>query len=108
MAEEKSKIGSVIATIVLAVVCAAGGWIGGGIFAGYKMTKMAQAMAAQAAMAGGAAQTVAVAVWDGLVQSKIERFLECNLAETLRNTYEAMWNSIRIGVGVDGRCTKEF
>ena len=61
MAEEKSKIGSVIATIVLAVVCAAGGWIGGGIFAGYKMTKMAQAMAAQqAAMAGGVAQTVAV------------------------------------------------
>ena len=61
MAEEKSKIGSVIATIVLAVVCAAGGWIGGGIFAGYKMAKMAQAMAAQqAAMAGGMAQTVAV------------------------------------------------
>ena len=59
--EGKSRIGSVIATVVLAVVCAAGGWIGGGIFAGYKMTKMAQAMAAQqAAMAGGAAQTVAV------------------------------------------------
>ena len=37
---------------------------------------------------------VAVSVWDGLVQSKIERFLECNLAETLRNTYEAMWRSI--------------
>ena len=62
MAEaEKSKIGSVIATVVLAVVCTAGGWIGGGIFAGYKMSKMAQAMAAQqAAMAGGMAQTVAV------------------------------------------------
>ena len=61
MAEEKSKIGSVVATVVLAVVCAAGGWIGGGIFAGYKMSKMAQAMAAQqAAMAGGAVQTVAV------------------------------------------------
>ena len=61
MAEEKSKIGSVIATIVLAAVCVAGGWIGGGIFAGYKMSKMAQAMAAQqAAMAGGMAQTVAV------------------------------------------------
>ena len=61
MAEEKSRIGSVIATVVLAVVCVAGGWIGGGIFAGYKMSKMAQAMAAQqAAMAGGVAQTVAV------------------------------------------------
>ena len=40
--------------------------------------------------------SVAVAVWDGLVQSKIERFLECDLAKTLRNTYEAMWNSIAI------------
>ena len=39
---------------------------------------------------------VAVSVWDGLVQSKIEHFLECGLATTLANTYEAMWNSIRI------------
>ena len=43
--------------------------------------------------------SVAVAVWDGLVQSKIERFLECELATTLRNTYEAMWNSIKSGEG---------
>ena len=41
--------------------------------------------------------SVAVAVWDGLVQSKIERFLECNLVETLRNTYEAMWGAIKNG-----------
>ena len=41
--------------------------------------------------------SVAVAVWDGLVQSKIERFLECNLSETLRNTYEAMWGAIKNG-----------
>ena len=40
--------------------------------------------------------TVAVSVWDGLVQSKIERFLECDLARTLRNTYEAMWKAIAI------------
>ena len=40
--------------------------------------------------------SVAVSVWDGLVQSKIERFLECELGGTLRNTYEAMWNSIAI------------
>ena len=52
--------------------------------------------------------TVAVSVWDGLVQSKIERFLECDLANTLNNTYEAMWNSIRTGAGVKRRCTKEF
>ena len=39
---------------------------------------------------------VAVSVWDGLVQSKIERFLECDLEKTLRNTYEAMWGAIRV------------
>ena len=40
--------------------------------------------------------SVAVSVWDGLVQSKIERFLECDLARTLRNTYEAMWKSVQV------------
>ena len=57
--EQKSKIGSVIATVVLAVVCVAGGWIGGGFYTGYRMSKMAQMMAAQAAMAG-MEQSVAV------------------------------------------------
>ena len=40
---------------------------------------------------------VAVSVWDGLVQAKIERFLECDLEKTLRNTYEAMWGAIKNG-----------
>ncbi len=40
--------------------------------------------------------SVAVAVWDGLVQSKIERFLECELEKTLNNTYEAMWGAIKV------------
>ena len=57
--QEKSKIGSVVATVVLAVVCVAGGWIGGGFYTGYRMSKAAQMMAAQAAMAG-MAQSVAV------------------------------------------------
>ena len=39
---------------------------------------------------------VAVSVWDGLVQSKIERFLECDLTTTLRNTYDAMWQSVKV------------
>ena len=39
---------------------------------------------------------VAVAAWDGLVQSKIERFLECDLKKTLGNTYDAMWKSIKV------------
>ena len=38
---------------------------------------------------------VALSVWEGLVQSKIEHFLECDLAQTLANTYEAMWKEIR-------------
>ena len=39
---------------------------------------------------------VAVAAWDGLVQAKIERFLECDLEKTLGKTYEAMWNAIKV------------
>ena len=39
---------------------------------------------------------VAVSVWDGLVQSKIERFLECDLEKTLRNTYAAMWKAVEV------------
>ena len=39
---------------------------------------------------------VAVSTWDGLVQAKIERFLECELETTLRNTYEAMWGAIKV------------
>ena len=40
--------------------------------------------------------SVAVSVWDGLVQSRIEHFLECDLKSTLSNTYEAMWAAIEI------------
>ena len=53
--ENKSKIGSVIATVVTAAVCVAGGWIGHGIFArgGAEGPNMA-------AMMAGMVQTVAV------------------------------------------------
>ena len=43
-----------------------------------------------------AVATVAVSVWDGLVQSKIQHFLQCDLAQTLKNTYRAMWNEIKV------------
>jgi len=36
-----------------------------------------------------------IAVWDGLVQSRIDHFLPCDLGETLRNAYWAVWESIR-------------
>lgn len=38
--------------------------------------------------------SVGMAVWTGLVRSRIEKFLECDLATTLRRTYQAMWKSI--------------
>jgi len=40
--------------------------------------------------------TVSMAVWNGLVRSKIEKFLQCDLRTTLKNTYEAMWKSIEV------------
>ena len=38
---------------------------------------------------------VCIAIWDGLVQNRIDRFLQCDLTDTLRNAYEAVWNSIK-------------
>ena len=40
--------------------------------------------------------SVSMAVWTGLVRSKIEKFLECDLEQTLRQTYGAMWESVRV------------
>ena len=57
--EERSAVGSVIATVVLAAVCAAGGWIGSGLYTGYKMSKAMAQGGGPAAMAG-MVQTVAV------------------------------------------------
>lgn len=42
-----------------------------------------------------AVAAVSIAVWTGLVRSKIEKFLECDLQMTLRKTYVAMWESIK-------------
>lgn len=39
--------------------------------------------------------TVALALWDGLVQTCIDRFLECDMAETLRHAYGAVWESMK-------------
>jgi len=40
--------------------------------------------------------SVCVALWSGLVRSKIEKFLECDLATTLKNSYAAIWRNIVI------------
>jgi hypothetical protein len=39
--------------------------------------------------------TVAIALWDGLVQAQIDRFLECDLATTLGHAYGALWQGVR-------------
>ena len=39
---------------------------------------------------------VAIALWDGLVQARIDRFLLRDLEQTLRHSYEAIWTRIRI------------
>ena len=39
--------------------------------------------------------TVAIALWDGLVQSRIDHFLVRDLGQTLSHAYEAIWNRIK-------------
>ena len=56
MSEEKSKLGSAVATVVLAAVCVSGGWIGHGILAKRSEARGANA----AAMMAGMPQSVAV------------------------------------------------
>ena len=38
--------------------------------------------------------SVSLSIWNGLVRSKIEKFLQCDLGTTLRKAYAAMWQSI--------------
>ena len=39
--------------------------------------------------------SVCIAMWDGLVHTRIVRILQCDLEDTLRKSYEAVWNAIR-------------
>ena len=43
-----------------------------------------------------AVASVCIAVWDGLVQSRIEKFLECDMTRTLTRSFEAIWRSISV------------
>ena len=40
--------------------------------------------------------TVAIALWDGLVQMRLDGLLQCDMASTLRHAYDAIWQRIRI------------
>ena len=39
--------------------------------------------------------SVCVAIWDGLVQARLDHFLACDLEDTLMKSYEAVWQSIK-------------
>lgn len=45
---------------------------------------------------------VSIALWDGLVQARIDHFLTRDLEQTLRHAYEAIWNRIRIKESKNG------
>ena len=45
---------------------------------------------------------VAIAIWDGLVQARIDHFLTLDLEQTLRHAHEAIWNRIRIKESSNG------
>ena len=40
--------------------------------------------------------SVCMAMWDGLVHMRIARLLQCDLEETLRKSYAAVWDAIRV------------
>jgi len=39
--------------------------------------------------------SVCIAMWDGLVHTRIVRILQCDLEDTLRKSYTAVWDAIR-------------
>lgn len=39
--------------------------------------------------------TAAIALWDGLVQARLDGFLTCDLAATLRHCYAAVWDALK-------------
>ena len=44
-----------------------------------------------------------IAMWDGLVHSRIVKLLQCDLEDTLRKAYAAVWESIRTAPDKTGR-----
>ncbi len=43
--------------------------------------------------------SVCMAMWDGLVHMRIAHLLQCDLEDTLRKSYDAVWESIRVVSG---------
>lgn len=40
--------------------------------------------------------SVCIALWDGLVHTHISRFLPCSLTDTLRKSYDAVWQAMKV------------
>ena len=40
--------------------------------------------------------TVAIALWDGIVQARIDHFLQCDMSMTLRHAYAAIWENLKV------------
>ena len=40
--------------------------------------------------------SVCISIWDGLVHSRIAKFLQCDMEDTLRKSYAAVWESMRM------------
>ena len=43
--------------------------------------------------------SVCVAAWDGLVHTRIAKFLQCDMEDTLRKSYSAVWESMKVVSG---------
>ena len=43
-----------------------------------------------------AVSSAAIALWDGLVKARLDDFLECDFAVTLKNFYDGMWKSMKM------------
>ena len=39
--------------------------------------------------------SVCISIWDGLVHTRIARLLKCDMEDTLRKSYVAVWNAIK-------------
>ena len=50
--------------------------------------------------------TVCMAIWDGLVHARIAKVLLCDLEDTLRKSYAAVWAAMKTGEGSEKCKTK--
>ena len=52
--------------------------------------------------------SICLALWDGLVSTRLDHFLDCDLRTTLSHAYGAIWDRIRTGGSAQGPCDIHF